>query len=369
MTDATVRIQGAGPVGLLTALFLLKYGWPQEAIELVDPAIDATEPTFKNDPRVLALSHGTLIRLGQLGIDPQATRIKEIRVSSEGHFGSMQINTDRVGVTDLGGLAHYSALLGQLREKVGGLGLRIQSQARDAADIIVIAEGGIYSAVASGGNSGAPSNSNAFSATTNEMELVRDYGQQALLGWVSTTPAPSDTAWERFTADGAVALLPLGGRYALIWCCSHQRAESFTNASQSLRTRLLDQVMGGRIAAINTIELTGAYPLGLKWRDTIAQGNTVWIGNSAQTLHPIAGQGLNLGFRDAQTLASCLVQRGVSTTERLADYARRRRVDRWAVRTATDTLARQAWVRRAIGGVALVPGAKRLLGQVLMYGG
>ena len=63
------------------------------------------------------------------------------------------------------------------------------------------------------------------------------------------------------------------------------------------------------------------------------------------------------------------MQRGLTITERLADYARRRRVDRWAVRTATDTLARQAWVRRAIGGVALVPGAKRLLGQVLMYGG
>jgi 2-octaprenyl-6-methoxyphenol hydroxylase len=161
----------------------------------------------------------------------------------------------------------------------------------------------------------------------------------------------------------------LGGRYALIWCCNPQRAEAFTNASQVNRAQLLDKVMGGRISGINAIELTGTYPLGLKWRETVAQGHTVWIGNSAQTLHPIAGQGLNLGFRDAQTLASCLVQRGVTITERLADYARRRRVDRWAVRTATDTLARQAWVRRAIGGVAFVPGAKRLLGQVLMYGG
>ncbi len=369
MTDSTVHIQGAGPVGLLTALFLLKFGWDKDSIELIDPAIHSPEPSFRNDPRVLALSHGTLVRLSQLGIDPQATRIKEIRVSSEGHFGSMQINTDRVGVSDLGGLAHYSALLGQLRETVNAVGLRIQPQSTAAADVVVIAEGGIYSAAVSDGNSGANANSDSFGETNNAMELVRDYGQHALLGWVTTTPPPGDTAWERFTADGVVALLPLGGRYALIWCCNPQRAEAFTNASQVSRAQLLDEVMGGRISGINAIELTGTYPLGLKWRETVAQGHTVWIGNSAQTLHPIAGQGLNLGFRDAQTLASCLVQRGVTITERLADYARRRRVDRWAVRTATDTLARQAWVRRAIGGVAFVPGAKRLLGQVLMYGG
>jgi 2-octaprenyl-6-methoxyphenol hydroxylase len=101
----------------------------------------------------------------------------------------------------------------------------------------------------------------------------------------------------------------------------------------------------------------------------LVEGNTVWIGNSAQALHPIAGQGLNLGFRDAETLSACLLQRGQPIAERLQDYAQRRKTDRWAVRTATDTLARAAWVRRSIGAMSLIPGAKRLLGQVLMFGG
>ena len=136
-----------------------------------------------------------------------------------------------------------------------------------------------------------------------------------------------------------------------------------------MQANLLQEAMGRRVEAIRNVEITGSYPLGLKWRDTLHKGNTVWIGNSAQALHPIGGQGLNLGFRDAETLAACLLQRGLPVEQRLDDYARRRKVDRWAVRTATDTLARQDWVRKAIGAVAITPGAKKMLGQLLMYGG
>lgn len=359
MTDPFVRIQGAGPVGILTALFLEKYGWDKSAVALVDPAIAAPLPPHDQDPRVLALSHGTLVRLQQLGIDLPITRIKQIHVSSQGHFGSMEIRTDRVGVSDLGGLASYAALLTALREKIKGVGIPItpslEADEHPTSTVNVIAEGGIY-------QPGLPS------ADPN-MKVVRDYQQSAVLGWVTTTPPPTDMAWERFTSDGVVAMLPIGQRYALIYCKETAQAEAFYQASDEMRIRLLTDVMGGRVLGIHTIEVTGIYPLGLKWREPLAENNTVWIGNSAQALHPVAGQGLNLGFRDAETLAMCLMQRGQPIAARLQDYARRRKTDRWAVRTATDTLARQAWVRAAIGGVALIPGAKKLLGQVLMYGG
>lgn len=361
MADPLIRIQGAGPVGILAALFLVKYGWTPSSIELIDPALADAQPAHADDPRILALSHGTLVRLAQLGIDCRPVRIQHIHVSAKGHLGAMDIKTGNVGVADLGGLVSYSQLLTTLRERMqsDGIAAYASIDVRPAAlepAIRVIAEGGIYQAA-------------DRAHETQGMQTVRDYHQQAVVGWVETETGPGPTAYERFTADGAVALLPMNHRYALIWCGANDQTQRFAQASPTAQCRMVDDIMGGRVPGICKVTITGSYPLGLKWRDTIAEHDTVWIGNSAQALHPIAGQGLNLGFRDAETLASCLLQRGSSIADRLHDYARRRRVDRWTVRTATDTLASAAWVRRAIGGVALVPGAKRLLGQILMYGG
>ena len=397
--DSFVRIQGAGPVGILAALFLRKYGWSNDAIELIDPAINAPLPPHADDPRVLALSHGTLVRLAQLGVDAHATRLKRVHVSSQGHLGSMEVTADRVGVSDLGGLASYSSLLTTLREKAAKEGLRIipsveESERKEDPSVLVIAEGGVYqrgspradgprddgttpslrgSPRADGPRDDGTTSSlrGARSATSQstDIRLLRDYNQNAVIGWVQAAPAASDTAYERFTKDGVIALLPINGRYALVWCTQTPKAETFVNASPQMQANLLQEAMGRRVEAIRNVEITGSYPLGLKWRDTLHKGNTVWIGNSAQALHPIGGQGLNLGFRDAETLAACLLQRGLPVEQRLDDYARRRKVDRWAVRTATDTLARQDWVRKAIGAVAITPGAKKMLGQLLMYGG
>lgn len=356
MSDPLVRIQGAGPVGILAALFLARYGWDPSAIELVDPAIAMAKPAHADDPRILALSHGSLVRLAQLGVHADITRIQHIHVSAKGHLGTMEIRTDRVGVQDLGGLIGYAQLLTALREKIAAQHIPIHASAPETAPgVLVIAEGGVY-------QPGQP-------LTDPGMKVVRDYGQRAVIGWVWTDPPCGETAWERFTDDGAVALLPMKDRYALIWCAANDSAEQFAQAAGTMQAQQIQDVMAGRIDPITRVEITGSYPLGLKWRDRLGDGNTAWIGNSAQALHPVAGQGLNLGVRDAETLATCLVQRGRSVPQRLQDYAQRRRVDRWAVRTATDTLATKGWVRRAIGAVAITPGAKKLLGQVLMYGG
>jgi 2-octaprenyl-6-methoxyphenol hydroxylase len=359
MAEPLVRIQGAGPVGLLLALFLVKAGWPATRIRLIDPSIDSPLPPHQEDPRVLAISHGTLLRLQQLGIEHDATEIKAIHVSAEGRFGTMEIKNDRVGVSQLGALIGYGNLLTRMRDQARKEGLTIQPAAdpNETPDVVVIAEGGLYQTNQSNqsNQSGPP--------------VIRDYSQRAVIGWVNTNPPPADTAWERFTEDGAVALLPIADRYALIWCCNVDRAISFIEAPLEDQKNMLAAVMKGRAGQITNVTITGDYPLGLKWRETLAEGNTVWIGNSAQALHPIAGQGMNLGFRDAETLATCLQQHGLPVEQRLADYAKRRKADRWAVRTATDTLARKGWVRHAIGGVAMIPGAKKLLGQVLMYGG
>ena len=94
MSDPVVRIQGAGPVGILAALFLARYGWDKSAIELIDPAIAAPLPAHADDPRILALSHGTLVRLAQLGVHADITRIKHIHVSAKGHLGAFEVTVD-----------------------------------------------------------------------------------------------------------------------------------------------------------------------------------------------------------------------------------------------------------------------------------
>lgn len=357
MADPLIRIQGAGPVGIMAALFLVKYGWSRSAIQIIDPALDAAQPAAIDDPRILALSQGTLSRLAQLGLDCHPVRIQEIHVSSQGQFGSMQIKSENAGVAALGGLVPYSQLLEILRSRLRAEGISMAAAAGSATpEVHIIAEGGLY-------QSADPS------LIDSGMQVVRDYQQQAVIGWVQTQLPTGATAYERFTADGAVALLPMHQRYALIWCAAADHAQTFFSADSIRQCEMIENVMGGRLGRIRNVSLTGSYPLGLKWRERLVDGNTVWIGNSAQALHPIAGQGLNLGFRDAETLSACLLQRGRPIAERLLDYAQRRKTDRWAVRTATDTLARAAWVRRSIGAMTFIPGAKRLLGQVLMFGG
>ena len=361
VADPPIRIQGAGPVGIMAALFLVKYGWSPSAIQIIDPALDAAQPAAIDDPRILALSQGTLSRLAQLGLDCHPVRIHAIHVSSQGQFGSMQIKSENAGVASLGGLVPYSQLLEILRSRLHAEGISTAAAAPAAAgsatpEVHIIAEGGLYQSADQ-------------SLIDSGMQVVRDYQQHAVIGWVQTQLPTGATAYERFTADGAVALLPMHQRYALIWCAAADKAQTFFSADSTRQCEMIETVMGGRLGRIRNVSLTGSYPLGLKWRETLVDGNTVWIGNSAQALHPIAGQGLNLGFRDAETLSACLLQRGRPIAERLLDYAQRRKTDRWAVRTATDTLARAAWVRRSIGAMAFIPGAKRLLGQVLMFGG
>jgi 2-octaprenyl-6-methoxyphenol hydroxylase len=357
VADSLIRIQGAGPVGIMAALFLVKYGWSRSAIQIIDPALDAAQPAAIDDPRILALSQGTLSRLTQLGLDCHPVRIQEIHVSSQGQFGSMQIKSENAGLAALGGLVPYSQLLEILRSRLRAEGISMAAAADTASpEVHIIAEGGLY-------QSADPS------LIDSGMQVVRDYQQQAVIGWVQTQLPTGATAYERFTADGAVALLPMHQRYALIWCAAADHAQTFFSADSIRQCEMIENVMGGRLGRIRNVSLTGSYPLGLKWRERLVDGNTVWIGNSAQALHPIAGQGLNLGFRDAETLSACLLQRGRPIAERLLDYAQRRKTDRWAVRTATDTLARAAWVRRSIGAMTFIPGAKRLLGQVLMFGG
>ena len=133
---------------------------------------------------------------------------------------------------------------------------------------------------------------------------VRDYRQCAIAS-VVTAPAPREhTAFERFTPGGPVALLPMGGpRYGLVWSCDEARAQHLAGLPEREFAEALDAVFAGRLGGFDSIGERAVFPLRLVRAGTVVAGRVVLIGNAANHLHPVAGQGFNLGMRDVACLA------------------------------------------------------------------
>jgi 2-octaprenyl-6-methoxyphenol hydroxylase len=206
----------------------------------------------------------------------------------------------------------------------------------------------------------------------------KGYGQDAIVALVDFDPPAASTAHERFTAHGPLALLPHSGSYALIWSTQPALAQALAAATE---TRFVDELaaaLGSGTGRPIAARARSVQPLALRVRDARVEGRAVYIGNAAQTLHPVAGQGLNLGLRDAWELAQIL--RGAvdpGAPEVLARFGSRRRLDAQATIRVTDALARAfLGAGRAAGlarGVALtlldvLPAPRRFFARRMIYG-
>jgi 2-octaprenyl-6-methoxyphenol hydroxylase len=209
---------------------------------------------------------------------------------------------------------------------------------------------------------------------------ARDYGQTAIVGTVSVSDPQANVAWERFTNQGPIALLPCGGQrhadYSLVWCCSPDEAARRMQLGDDAFLAELGVAFGTRMGRFTGIVGRAAYPLGLTALNALVDRRTVAIGNAAQTLHPVAGQGLNLGLRDALALTDALSADGPRPLA-LARFAQRRALDRRLTIGATDTLARLFTVDfpplAAMRGLALtalefLPPVKTALARQMMFG-
>ncbi|KAF1052760.1 MAG: 2-octaprenyl-6-methoxyphenol hydroxylase [Burkholderia gladioli] len=207
-----------------------------------------------------------------------------------------------------------------------------------------------------------------------------DYAQTALVGTVSVAAPKPRVAWERFTPEGPLALLPLGGPgqadYALVWCCSPDEAARRAALPDAAFLAELGVAFGGRMGRFTQIAGRAAFPLGLAAAPKLVTGRVAIVGNAAQTLHPVAGQGLNLGLRDAHTLVDALSEHG-TTPLALAAFNGRRVLDRRLTIGATDLLARLFTIESrplaALRGAALtalefVPPLKTVIARQMMFG-
>jgi 2-octaprenyl-6-methoxyphenol hydroxylase len=363
--DVDFAIAGAGPAGAACALFLRERGIAASRIALIDARMAEAAAA---DDRMIAISQGSatlLTRLGAWrdGIDPRATAIHTIHVSHRGHFGRTIIDRDDYGVAALGHVIRHGDLTRALDRALARQGIVVRRPLRVAT--IAIDDNDLRVAMADGSSLTTRHVIHAEGGlfdTQQRRAIHRDYGQSAVTSFVTTTETQSDalaaTAFERFTTDGPIALLPAidaqpDGRerrgYSLVWCGKPDDSAARIALSDDQFRDALHAAFGDRLGGFASVGARRTFPLGLNAVDKPARARTAHgaefaIGNAAQTLHPVAGQGLNLGLRDAHELADLLVddQRDPArdATALTARYIAARRADRATTVNLTDFMPR-----------------------------
>ena len=389
--ELSLAVIGAGPVGLALALHA-KRVLPAAHITVFD-----TRPADKDvsgDPRTLALSFGSVQMLQRLGAwrADLAQAIREVHVSQQPPLSGALLNAwlpepeVRIRAIDeavpmLGAVLAYGALTAplqqawahaeaaepqRLRSRFGTAvaalkpladGVEVDAGIAERFDLAVVAEGGVF-------------------ADQTRKAIHHDYRQTAWVGRVEIDGGAAGVAFERFTRHGPAALLPLkDGAAALVWCVNRDD-DPVLALDEAQRVVVLGSIFHPAVGRIRSVSPLKQFPLGLNAERTLTDGRVVRIGNAAQTLHPVAGQGLNLGLRDAHELVRAIArQPDVDAALRRLEW--QRAPDRWAMIAATDFLARSftwrlpgAGLLRGVGMGALqaLGPLKSALARQMMYG-
>jgi 2-octaprenyl-6-methoxyphenol hydroxylase len=390
MKTLRIAVIGAGPVGLALSLLAARQ-LPGAQITLFDAR--PAERDVSADARTLALSLGSIHLLERLGAwdATHAEPILEVQVSQQSPVlpapawlgePEVRIAAADLGVPMLGAVLGYGALVApmqrvweamaaaepqRLASRFGAPvtalkdlvdGVEVDAGVAEAFDLAVVAEGGV------------------FGEQKALADLTSDYLQDSWVGSVTLDGAPPGLAVERFTRHGPAALLPLrDGRAGLVWC-TRSADDAVRELSDAQRVAVLNTIFHPRTPRLATVTPLKAFPLGLTAERTLANGRAVRIGNAAQTLHPVAGQGLNLGMRDAFELVRSLSKSGdIDAVLRRLEW--QRAADRWAMIAATDFLARSftwslpgAGTARGLGLAALqmLGPVKSALARQMMFG-
>lgn len=425
----SLAIIGAGPAGLSLALQAAA-ALPKARITVFDAR--SASKDVSGDARTLALSLGTVQELQRMGVwdaieqAGQTAPIREVHVSQQqptvlwpgAQQPEVRITAQEQGVLRLGVVCSYGTLVAPLQQAwqaataaephrlamrfdtpvrgfkpLGAEGVEIDADIAERFDLAVVAEGGVFSDQA-------------------KLQWPRgvshDYNQTAWVGQVLLDDTGTrGTAFERFTPAGPAALLPLpdgtiepggpvGRRAALVWCVN-AADDPVLDLTPAQRLTLLNTVFHPDVGQLLAMSPLKAFPLGLNaHRRLVEDSAVVRIGNAAQTMHPVAGQGFNLGMRDVHELLAALkaetwappagtqgalqsdaTARASRVQHALRRFERRRQPDRWALLATTDFLARSfTWPAPilatarglGLGAVQALGPVKRLVARSMMFG-
>ncbi|MGB5166610.1 MAG: 2-octaprenyl-6-methoxyphenyl hydroxylase [Woeseiaceae bacterium] len=388
MADASrqydIVIAGGGMIGTSLALACAPLGLQVAVVEAV-PRGAPQQPSF--DERSTALSRSTQRMFEAMGlwddIVAASTPITNIHVSDQGRFGFSHIDAAEQGVEALGYVVINRVL-----------GAVLQQALADAAGVDVICPARITgielgddraSAVVSRDGKDVSLHCDLLVAADGANSSVREmmgisasksaYGQRAVIGNLLTEKPMQNRAYERFTSQGPLALLPVNdGRAAFIWTVAEDDADRVLALDDADFLRELQAAFGNRQGELSNVGKRAAYPLVLSKAAQLTATRSVLLGNSAHGLHPVSAQGFNLGMRDVAALCDCLADHGISQPM-LQYYAEWRQSDQRKLVRFTDSLVKLFGAQRpplkilrnaGMLGFDLIPGVRSMFARHTM---
>ncbi|OCQ53218.1 2-octaprenyl-6-methoxyphenol hydroxylase [Photorhabdus australis subsp. thailandensis] len=349
-----VIIVGGGMTGATLALAISSLSKGQIHVSL----IEAAEPEQKHpgfDARAIALAYGTCQRLQQIGVwsalEDYVIPITHVHVSDRGHAGFVNLCAKDYNIPALGNvieLYHAGQSLFRLLKNAPGVTLycpsRVLAVERTTSSVVVTLDNGEQLqgellVAADGSHS-------AIGHACHIQRQQHHYEQVAVITNILTSEHPQGRAFERFTEYGPLALLPMTeGRSSLVWCHQLEQRKEIVGWNNEQFLRQLQRAFGWRLGKILEVGQRHSYPLTLSTVNQQISHRLVLVGNAAQTLHPIAGQGFNLGMRDVMTLAQIVSEvfaagQDIGTYSVLANYQQQRVSDRENTIDMTDGLIR-----------------------------
>lgn len=351
----SIIIAGGGMTGATLALAISALTQGKLPVTLIEASQPGNQAHPGYDGRAIALAEGTCQQLAAINLWPAlqqlGTAITHVHVSDRGHAGFVSLDAADYGLNALGHVVELHEIgqqLFSLLQQAPGVSLRCPASATDVsrsqdsvevtldngerlqAQLLVAADGSHSPLAASCG-----------------IQWQREaYQQVAIIANVSTQSAHQGRAFERFTEFGPLALLPMSaGRSSVVWCHPDSARHTIERWSDEQFLATLQRAFGWRLGRFTQVGTRHYYPLALQTANQQVSHRLALVGNAAQTLHPIAGQGFNLGMRDVMSLAETLAaahrhQQDVGSFDVLQHYQQRRQPDRQATIGMTDSLAR-----------------------------
>lgn len=354
MSERTdILIVGGGLVGASLAIALDAAGCRATMVEAFAPGTGAQAPA---DERNLALARASVNGLRALGVWPhartQATPIRRIHVSRAGEFGATRLEAERFGVDALGWTVPASRLGAALAARLSACARLVRHVPARVVDIARADDGWCVRVDAGDGARtiharllvGADGSRSTVREALGIEADVHDYRQTLIVATVVPERDPEGRAYERFTDDGPVALLPLGGGKAgLVLTVAADRAEAVAGMRDDAFAAFAQRRFGWRLGRLARPGRRFVHPIQRVAAKGVTAPRAVLIGNAAQTVHPVGAQGFNLGLRDALTLAELVAAAEDPGNDALLEtYARRRAPDREGVMAMSHGLIRLA---------------------------